>query len=183
MTLGLGSGGDPGDFEPFGESFEATRRAAMLDEGAELIDRLLRGELVGHAGAHYTVRDAGIGHEPAQAPRPPIWIGGMRPGALRRAARYDGWIAIAVDETGTMNLAPDRFAAMATDLAVHRASAGHGAAAFDVAVFGVSEVGDPAVAGRFADAGATWWLESLSPMRGSVDALLERIGFGPPRSG
>jgi alkanesulfonate monooxygenase SsuD/methylene tetrahydromethanopterin reductase-like flavin-dependent oxidoreductase (luciferase family) len=183
LTLGLGSGGDPGDFESFGESFDPAERVAMLDEGAELVDRLLRGETVDHAGERFSVRGAGLGHEPAQDPRLPIWVGGMRPGALRRAARYEGWIAIAVDERGTTTLAPERLAAMVGDLTSHRKAIGRADAPVDVAVFGVSEPEEAATVAAFAAAGATWWLESLSPMRGSVDGLLERIGAGPPRPG
>jgi alkanesulfonate monooxygenase SsuD/methylene tetrahydromethanopterin reductase-like flavin-dependent oxidoreductase (luciferase family) len=183
LTLGLGSGGDPGDFESFGESFDAGTRGAMLDESAAIVDRLLRGEKVDHAGERYAVRGVGIGHEPAQDPRLPIWIGGMRRGALRRAARYEGWIAIAVDERGTMTLAPDRLATMVTDLSSQRSTIGLGDTPVDVAVFGVSEPGDTEAVTAFAEAGATWWLESLSPMRGFTDGLLERIAAGPPRPG
>jgi len=33
---------------------------------------------------------------------------------------------------------------------------------------------------EYADAGATWWLESLHGMRGSFEELLQRIEAGPP---
>ena len=33
----------------------------------------------------------------------------------------------------------------------------------------------------FGDAGVTWWLESLSPMRGSLDELRRIVEAGPPR--
>lgn len=180
LTLGLGSGGDPGDFEPFGEPFDAPARAAALDEAAGIIDRLLRGETVDASGAHYTLRDAAVGPRPAQAPRPPIWIGGMRPRALRRAARWDGWIAISVDETGARTLEPARFAEQVRRIGDLREADGHGGTPFDVAVFGMSEPGQ--TTDDWSAAGATWWLESLSPLRGSLDQLLARIGAGPPRS-
>lgn len=181
LTLGLGSGGDPGDFEPFGESFDPARRVAMLDEGAAIVDRLLRGEAVEHAGEHFTLHGAGIGHQHVQEPRMPIWIGGMRPGALRRAARYDGWIAIAVDESGAMTMTADRFGEMAAQVASHRSDTDPAGSSFDIGVFGISDAGQEATVAAFAAAGATWWLESLSPMRGDVDVLLQRIGAGPPR--
>lgn len=179
VTLGLGMGGDPGDFASFGEPFEAAGRAAMLDEGADLIDRLLRGTPVEHVGARFTVRGAGIGHAPVQEPRMPIWIGGMKPAALRRAARYDGWIALAVDESGSMSLGSDRLADMVEQLRRHRAADATPRPRPDIAVFGVSDANDDSLVAGFADAGATWWLESLSPMRGSIDALLDRIRAGP----
>ena len=41
---------------------------------------------------------------------------------------------------------------------------------FEIAVLGVSERGQ-GTASPYFDGGATWWLESLSPMRGSLDEL------------
>lgn len=175
LVLGLGSGGDPADFTSFGESFDPRRRAAMLDEGAGVLDRLLRGETVEHAGEAYTVSGVSVGPRPARRPRPPIWIGGMKGAALRRAARWDGWIAIAVDESGAMTLTPDQLVGMVATIREHRASPDP----FDVAVFATSERSEAATVDAFAAAGATWWLESLSPMRGPMDVLLGRIGAGP----
>jgi alkanesulfonate monooxygenase SsuD/methylene tetrahydromethanopterin reductase-like flavin-dependent oxidoreductase (luciferase family) len=164
LTLGLGAGGDPGDFEPFGESFAPARRLAELDEGLALVDAYLRSD----------------GALTAQRPRPPIWIGGMKPGILRRAARWDGWIAVGVSDDGSsMNLSAPELTEMIARIATERASAGRDMSGFDVAVFGMSEAGD---AGRIADfgrAGASWWLESLSPLRGGPEQLLARISAGP----
>lgn len=179
--VGVGAGGDPGDFELFGEPFEPAARVARFDEGLVLLDRFLRGETVDHDGPLHPVRHAAVGPSPIQRPRPPIWVGGMRPGALRRAARYDGWIAIAVAEDGSgLSLSPDAFGAMVDRLRGERAepSDGH---AVDVAVFGLSDPASaPGTVESYARMGATWWLESLSPMRGPVDALLALVEAGPP---
>jgi hypothetical protein len=70
--------------------------------------------------------------------------------------------------------------------AVHaeRARLGRGDAPFDVAVFGFAAPQDgPAVVDAYAEAGATWWLESLSPMRGSLDELTAIVEAGPPQAG
>ena len=142
----------------------------LFDEAVELVDGYLRGE-----GA------AAVGPQPAQHSRPPIWVGGMRPGALRRAARWDGWIAMAVTEDGsTMNLSPAGLADMVGRLRGELASAGRAEAPFDVAVFGLSEPSGTDDVAAFGAAGATWWLESLSPLRGSLDELLARVDAGPP---
>jgi hypothetical protein len=58
--------------------------------------------------------------------------------------------------------------------------AGHAGLPFDIAVFGFSEPSGTDAVAAFGAAGATWWLESLSPMRGSIDELLARIEAGPP---
>ena len=51
---------------------------------------------------------------------------------------------------------------------------------FDIAVLGVAGLDGTSVA-DYSDAGATWWLESLSPMRGSIDELEAIVRDGPPR--
>jgi alkanesulfonate monooxygenase SsuD/methylene tetrahydromethanopterin reductase-like flavin-dependent oxidoreductase (luciferase family) len=182
FVLGVGSGGDPGDFEPFGEPFEAKARTALMDESLELVDGYLRGRSVEHDGPGFVARRVAVGPPPTQQPRPPIWLGGMKPGALRRAARLDGWIGIATSEDGSaMVLTPEAFGEMVARLNGERATAGRVDEPFEVALFALSEPGDAGLVARYAAAGATWWLESLSPQRGSFDRLLERVEAGPPR--
>jgi hypothetical protein len=49
-----------------------------------------------------------------------------------------------------------------------------------VALFADSRFVGPDGIQAYAEAGATWWLESLSPMRGSLDELLAIVEAGPP---
>jgi alkanesulfonate monooxygenase SsuD/methylene tetrahydromethanopterin reductase-like flavin-dependent oxidoreductase (luciferase family) len=122
---------------------------------------------VTHHGAHYTVDAVTLAPTPTQR-RVPIWIGGNRAPSLRRASRWDGWVADSVAPTG-MTLTPD-------DVARSIAEIGRGDG-FDVAVLGESDRGDPAA---FARAGATWWLENVHDRRGDVDAMLTLVRRGPP---
>jgi alkanesulfonate monooxygenase SsuD/methylene tetrahydromethanopterin reductase-like flavin-dependent oxidoreductase (luciferase family) len=180
-VLGVGAGGDPGDFEPFGEPFGAAARIERFDEALGLVDRWLRGESVEHDGAAFVARAASVGPSPVQRPRPPVWIGGMRPAALRKAARWDGWIAVGMSDDGSsMALTPESFAGMVERVLAERRRVAAGGGPFDIAILGRSEPDDRGAVGRFAAAGATWWFESLSPMRGSIDELLAIVESGPP---
>lgn len=182
FVLGVGSGGDPGDFEAFGEPFEAKARAALMDEGVDLIDAFLRGQSPHHDGPAYVARGVVVGPPSVQQPRPPIWLGGMKPGALRRAARWDGWVGLAVSEDGSeMVLTPEAFGEMVVRLNAERAAAGRLDDPFDVALFGFSEPSEAGLVREYAAAGATWWLENVSPQRGSLEQLLARVEAGPPR--
>ena len=170
LVLGIGAGGDPGDFTAFGEAFDH-ERIARLDADAALIDGWLRGE-----------GEQPVGPRPVQQPRPPIWVGGGKPGALRRAARWDGWIGVATGEDyATMLLTPEDLAEKVAAIGAERSVLGRDEKPFEVALFAHSEPGDGAMVAAYGDAGATWWLESLSPVRGPVAVLLERIEAGPPR--
>ena len=171
FVLGVGAGGDPEDFGTFGEAADAATRVARLDADAASLDAWLRSD-----------GSPRLGPGPVQVPRLPIWLGGVRPGALRRAARYDGWIGIATGEDNrTMLLAPDGLAASVETIDRERAAIGRSEAPFDVALFASSDPGDAAMVAEFGRAGATWWLESLTPGRGTHAALLARIVAGPPR--
>ncbi len=172
LVLGIGAGGDPGDFTLFGESIDVPSRIARLDEDAARIDGWLRGE-----------RDQPVGPRPVQSPRPPIWVGGGKPGALRRAARWDVWIGVATGEDyASMLLSPDDLAERVAVIGAERSRLGRDGEPFDVALFAHSEPDDAAVVASYGAAGVTWWLESLSPARGPIDGLLARIEAGPPRS-
>ena len=166
VVFGAGLGGSPQEFGKFGEPTDAKVRAAMLDEGLDVLRALWSGEEVTHRGAHYTVDGVTLAPTPVQE-RIPIWIGGNRPASLRRAARWDGWLADSADPTG-MTLSPD-------DVARSIQTIGRGDD-FDVAVLGQRDRGDPAV---YEQAGATWWLENLHDKRGSFDDVLALVAQGP----
>jgi len=106
----------------------------------------------------------------------------MRPGALRRAAAWDGWLAIGTSDDGTtMTLTPEALAAMVQRIHEERSVTGAPAGPFDVAVLGLSDPPGDELVGAYRDAGVTWWLESLSLQRGSLDELVARVDAGPPR--
>ena len=90
FVFGVGVGWCREEFEVLSASFE--RRGARVDEQITLMRALWSGEEVTHHGEFYDV-DGWICRP--TPPRPiPLWIGGARPPALRRAGRLgDGWIA------------------------------------------------------------------------------------------
>ena len=176
VIFGAGAGGVAAEFTAFGEPDGAGDRAAMLDEGLEVITALWSGEPVDHAGRFYRVGGVRLAPLPLQRPRVPVWIGGHSPAALRRAARWDGWVVGCDDERGAMVVPPARIAAGAAAMAGQRPAGGPR----DIAVTGASAgPGDP-TAGAYAGAGATWWLEHIHERRGSRASMLERISAGPP---
>jgi alkanesulfonate monooxygenase SsuD/methylene tetrahydromethanopterin reductase-like flavin-dependent oxidoreductase (luciferase family) len=180
LVLGIGAGADPAEFTAFGDSFDD--RVARFDEGAAIVDRLLRGETVTHDGPAYPIADARVGPRPAQLPRPPIWVGAIRPGGIRRAARWDGWIAVATSEDGTaLELSPAAFGSRVDLFRAERAALGRADAPAEIAVFAFSEPSESDLVAAYGAAGATWWIESLSPLRGDADVLQRRIEAGPPR--
>lgn len=166
VTFGAGLGGVTTEFGKFGEPTDAKVRAAMLDEGLELLRGFWSGKEVTHHGEHYTVEGVTLAPTPVQS-RLPIWIGGNRPASLRRAARWDGWLADGADSTG-VTLSPE-------DLTRSIATIGR-SDEYDVAVLAESDRMDPSA---YAQAGATWWLENLHDKRGSADEMLALVQQGP----
>jgi alkanesulfonate monooxygenase SsuD/methylene tetrahydromethanopterin reductase-like flavin-dependent oxidoreductase (luciferase family) len=166
VIFGAGLGGSASEFGKFGEPTDAKVRAAKLDEGLGVLRELWSGREVNHRGEQYTVDGVTLAPRPAQE-HVPIWIGGNRPPSLRRAARWDGWLADSADPTG-MTLGPD-------DVARSIEVIGRGDG-YDVAVLGQNDRANPA---DYAGAGATWWLENLHDMRGTPEEVLELVAAGP----
>ncbi|WP_219503657.1 LLM class flavin-dependent oxidoreductase [Nonomuraea ceibae] len=163
FVLGAGLGSDrSGELSRLGEETDPRVRAAMLDEGLEVIRRCWSGEPVSYEGRHYKVD--GLTFRPAPRPRVPIWVAAqsVRRGPLRRAARFDGLCP----ETG-----PDGLVEMLGVVREHRQSL----EGFEVAV-SAPPGADP---DPYRRAGATWWLVQ-APAVSTADEVAAIIETGRP---
>jgi alkanesulfonate monooxygenase SsuD/methylene tetrahydromethanopterin reductase-like flavin-dependent oxidoreductase (luciferase family) len=176
VIFGAGLGGVAEEFTAFGEPGDAKERARMLDEGLMVLDGLWSGEPLTHHGQHYHVENVSLA--PLQRSHIPIWIGGEGAPALRRAARWDGWLAPATSPDG-MAKDPERIAEMVAEIQRHRRAD----TPFEVAVDGYSEPGGAVLPRAYQAAGATWWLESIHGMRGPLEEMMARVEAGPPEEG
>jgi probable F420-dependent oxidoreductase len=175
LVFGAGLGGVPAEYSAFGESEDVQQRGARLDEALTVVTALWSGQVVTHTGTYYSVQSIELAPLPVQRPRVPVWIGGNSRAALRRAARWDGWVGAGDDEQGQMTRSPEQLAGDINYLSECRGAAG----AYDVALTGVSSPGD-GVPGAYAEAGVTWWLEHIHGRRGTIPELLARVSAGPP---
>jgi len=60
-------------------------RAALFEEGVEILRKCWAGEPFSFHGKHYTLEDVQIRPRPFQQGGPPLWIGASVPAAVRRA--------------------------------------------------------------------------------------------------
>lgn len=181
VILGVGLGGVAEEFSVFGGPGDARVRAAMVDEGLDLLAQYWRGEPVTHRGTYYRADGVTLSPLPVQQPRIPVWIGGESAPALRRAARWDGWIINGVNEANEYVRSPAQMAEKIAYIHQHRHQHYDDGAPFEVAMTGLTRPGDHAVVQQYADAGVTWWFETLHGYRGDFDTLLARVDAGPPR--
>ena len=162
VVFGAGLGGNERELKAFGEETDERIRAEKLDEALDLLRRWWNGERVTHRGPHYTVDDVALIPTPLQS-HLPIWIGGDSLRARNRAGRFDGWAPNVSDGPEQLMRGLD---------GLERSEG------FDVVVQGNSDRTNP---DEYAQAGATWWLDSIHDERGDFDAMLHRVGQGPPR--
>jgi alkanesulfonate monooxygenase SsuD/methylene tetrahydromethanopterin reductase-like flavin-dependent oxidoreductase (luciferase family) len=85
FELGVGIGFKREEFAGFGVS--SKERGARTDRSLDIIRRALTGEPVTFKSEFFDFQNVSVTPEPIQKPRPPIWLGGFTPAALRRAVR------------------------------------------------------------------------------------------------
>ncbi len=178
VPVGLGAL-DDGGFGKVGEATDLKVRAAMLDEGLEVVTGLWSGQPFSYHGAHYDVEEMTFLPPPVQTPRIPVWVVAAWPRAksMRRALRYDGILPQKMDGAdGAMT--PDDIWAMRAFIAEQRAAT----TPFDIIMEGETPGDDPAqvaaTVAPLAEAGATWWMETR--WTDGPDTLRARIAQGPP---
>lgn len=91
VALGVGLGWIPEEFAWCGQDYAT--RGARADEAIEIIRACLEGGMVEYHGNHYSF--GRLQMSPAPSEKVPIYVGGLSPAGLRRAARLgDGWISV-----------------------------------------------------------------------------------------
>jgi probable F420-dependent oxidoreductase len=120
VALGCGAGWIEEEFYQLGVPFST--RGRRFDEMIAVLRTLWQGGMVEHHGEFFDFDRIQI--NPAPRAPIPIWVGGLAPGALRRAARLgDGWIG-----TGQ---SPDELPALLRRLRELRAQAGRAGEPFE----------------------------------------------------
>ncbi|MDQ6907120.1 MAG: LLM class flavin-dependent oxidoreductase [Chloroflexota bacterium] len=182
VAVGLGALDDKG-FANVGEATDLKTRAAMLDEGLEILADAWSGQRFRFHGAHYRVDDLVFLPPPVQIPRIPVWVVGAwpRPKSMQRTLRWDG---ILPQKSGgnSPEMTPTDIAAMKAFIDAERSQA----TPFDIVSEGETPGDDreraAAIVRPFADAGATWWMETRWLGNNTPDELRARLRQGPPRS-
>ena len=181
LVLGVGLGEPPEDeYGSFGEPTDPAVRAAKLDEGLEVLTRLWSGETVSFQGRHYRVDQVAFQPTPVQRPRIPIWVAGAWPRRARCAAPPAS--TAAPPQARPRRRAPPRPRRRARPArgrrpvpdvhrAVRRGRRRH-------------HPDDPAAArdllDPLAEAGMTWWQESVDPRQTDLEAFRRKVRRGPP---
>ncbi|MFD2469435.1 LLM class flavin-dependent oxidoreductase [Amycolatopsis silviterrae] len=178
LILGTGIGSDEtGDFSRFADPSSPAVLSSRTDEALEIVRSMWAGKAVRHEGPHYQVTlDAA---EPTPYPIP-VWTASTteHERVLQRAAGSDGIFP----NTGPRPPSPEALASLVARVRPPDRP-------YDVAVTGNAspawedpDAVDPAALAALAEAGMTWWMESLIHFD-PLDLSLTIVDAGPPRIG
>jgi hypothetical protein len=182
LAVGVGALGT--ELPETAEVTDLRGRAERLDEGIDLIRTLWTGGTT-YDGQHYHYdcqRDDLVAAARPVQERIPIWVVAVwpRPRSMRRVLRCDG--VVPQYELDGRDPSPDDLVQLRAWLS-EQAPGRH----FDVIADGETPTDDPAEAADrirpWAEAGATWWLETRWGMGDSADRIgqmRERLSAGPP---
>ncbi|WP_370936582.1 LLM class flavin-dependent oxidoreductase [Amycolatopsis sp. cg13] len=173
LILGAGIGSDEtGDFSRFGDPSSPAALSSRTDEALEIVRAMWAGKAVEHDGPHYQVRLDATEPEPY---RIPVWTASttQHERVLRRAAASDGIFP----NPGPQPPSPSALAELVARVRPADRP-------YDVAVSGNASPAwdDPNTVNlaALAEAGMTWWMESLIHFD-PLELSLTVVDAGPPR--
>ena len=92
LKLGVGIGYQESDFNQFQVS--KSQRVERFTEGIEILRKCWTGERFSHESKHFQLKDIRVMPRPHASGGIPVWVGGIEPPAIARAARIgDGWVS------------------------------------------------------------------------------------------
>lgn len=100
IVLGTGIGWQESEFNLVEREFRA--RGARCDEMLDVIRLLMSGEVVEYHGKYFDFPKLQM--SPGTGNTVPFWVGGHSDAALRRAARYEGWVGAMHDLDDTRRI-------------------------------------------------------------------------------
>lgn len=91
VSLGVGMGWWPLEYEVHGSVFR--ERGARMEEALEILRLVWTSENTSYDGRFWSFPELTVHPRPRQRPNPPLWVAGVAPAAVDRAARLgDAWI-------------------------------------------------------------------------------------------
>jgi probable F420-dependent oxidoreductase len=158
FDMGIGVGGEhPPEFVAAG--VDVGDRGPRADEALQLFRALWSGRTVHHEGRFATVPGLALDPPPVQPGGPPLWLGGRRPPAVRRAGRFaDVWMPYMYT--------PEQLAQSLADVRSAAEQAGRDPAGVRGAVFCWGHVDEDAAAARrtAVDTVSTVYRQDFAPL-------------------
>jgi len=180
IPVAMGAIDDGGFSRVHPEVTDLRERAARLDEPLEIMKLAWRGEPFSYEGVHYQMEDMVFQPKPVNGDIP-TWVVGAWPSerSMGRAAKYEGVLPSLRGNPETQ-LGPEHIAEIKMWIEERRDDD----TPFEIVMEGTTPGDDPdatrAQLKPFADAGTTWWIESMWEGGVGFDDLKRRIEQGPP---
>ncbi|HXG94199.1 MAG TPA: LLM class flavin-dependent oxidoreductase [Blastocatellia bacterium] len=180
FCAGLGAAEHDGGFYKVGEPMDLKTRAERMGEALEIMTGLWTGKPFSFKGEHYTVDNMTMLPKPIQSPRIPVWVVGVWPRekSMRRALKYDG-VIVQKYKAGPSGIPDANLIREVRDYVFENHPQSD---KFDIVAGGTTPAKSKKRAIEtvrpFAEAGATWWVES--DWMGDEKKLRARIKQGPP---
>lgn len=184
LPVGLGTL-DDGGYSKVGMDTSRKIRAEMLDEGLEIIVGLWSGKPFSYEGKHFKMGEMTFKPSPLQKPRIPIWVVGAwgRPKSMARVLKYDGLIPAIKKKDGSFEqVTAEKIREMREYFERKRVTRTTGKRKFEIIQEGQTPTDkrkSRKIVLPFAEAGATWWMESMWSYK-SLRDIENRIKAGPP---
>lgn len=190
ITITVGLGAIDTGFAELGEKTDLNTRAELLDESLDIIHGLWSRKMSNYNGKHYKIKNLFESeffkrHPPPQLiqnPRIPIWVVGAWPyeKSMQRALKYEGIIPTIKNKQGQFeDITPEHIIEINAYVQENRSKK----TPFDIILEGKSPGDDLnesiSIIKPFAEAGATWWIESDWTTK-NLEPLFKRVKQGPP---